>query len=95
MPSRRSQAAPGARRRSNNTTGSAFIGKPNTTKSTIRVLGNNAPGEPAVCLICNETVKTRLDGTIGSHRVGTRMNNSYPCPGTGTKVGSSVIVTEE
>lgn len=49
----------------------------------IRVLGGaTSSGVSVTCQTCGCPVKLRKDGTLMSHRVGSRRKNSWPCPGS-------------
>jgi len=95
--SRRSQQAPGARDPRRHT-GTPFIGKANTTKSTIHAIGTSGSNNSTlvvICPVCNEPVKTRQRNTlVGLHRIGTRRNQSYPCAGDGMSTEGLEVVSE-
>jgi hypothetical protein len=69
--------------------GTALIGKPNTELSTVRNLSSGRSGSPTIaCPVCGAEVNLRVDGSVGSHRVGSSVRNSWPCAGAGVVPGA-------
>lgn len=68
-----------------------YVHRPGATRFTspadkspgIRVMGGaTSSGVSVICRTCGCAVKLRKDGSLMSHRVGTRRKNSWPCPGS-------------
>lgn len=61
------------------------LGNINNKEASMRVIGaqtsKKSPGL-GVCPVCKEKVPLKMDGTVGSHKVGSSQRNSWRCPGT-------------